>query len=131
MANTREHPREGAASRPPVILLVTDPGGEMPWLEEALRRTGAVLICADPEAAPGFLEASEWPGMRVTVPDLVLLLGPASAAVAAVIQARACPPPIVCRPVAPDPDQRADLLSAVLAHIQPAHPVHTDRPEDR
>ncbi len=80
MATTRAPLRGGTVTRPPVILLVSEPDDPPRALEEALRGTGAVLVSCDPDAAPGFLETSEWPGVSVTVPDLILTVGPRAGA---------------------------------------------------
>jgi hypothetical protein len=120
---------QGSSSgRPPVILLITDPERPNPSLEDALRQAGVVLICADPEAAPGFLEASDWPGVQVAMPDLVLVLGPRSEQLAQGLSVRADGPAIIAHPTPPPPDALADFVAGALSQLRPGRRAHPQDP---
>ncbi len=119
MAASQDPARSGAGPRPPVILLVLPQGTHQPALEEALRAAGLVLICADPDAAPGFLEASEWPGVHVTMPDLVLTVGPQG--LHREFLTRSIPLPTLAVTTVPNDSALQGLVGQVLEKIGRAH----------
>lgn len=104
--------------RPPVILLVAGPDIRHQPLEAALRRAGAVLICADPDAAPGYLEASDWPGVAVKVPNVVLALGPGSEGLARKLRARPSAPPVLTAELVPEGAELGHLVARALALLR-------------
>ncbi len=101
-----------------MILLVTTPGSQHEALEEALRRAGVVLISADPDAAPGFLEASDWPGVRVAAPELVVALGPGSEALGQRLQATGVPCPLLTQQEPLSLDEVGGFVARALAHLR-------------
>lgn len=124
MATTREPILGGAGPRPPVILLVTKQGTQHPALDDALRAAGMVVVCADPDAAPGFLEASDWPGVRVTMPELILVAGPGMEALLAHLRDRASAITTMVVTVVPTGPALRELVASVLDAVHHGRPRH-------
>jgi hypothetical protein len=111
-------PPSPATARPPVVLLVTEPDQPQPALEDALGRAGVVLVNADPDAAPGFLEASDWPGVQVTTPELVVVLGAGADGLARRLRARGFRQPVLAQANLLPPEDVGGFVARVLAHLR-------------